>query len=757
MEDDPTHDEAIRRAFEGAGTPSRIRLARSLREFRSTVEACPPDIALLDLDLPDGSAIEALTSPPEAGPFPVLIMTSSGNEQAAVEVMKSGALDYVVKSPNAFADMPRRVAGALREWNLLLQRKRSEEALRESEERYRDLVEHSTDTICTHDLEGNLLSANEAAFRLTGYPRKALRRANLRDLLDPKVRDEFDAYLSEIREKGRAGGIMQILTAGGETRYWEFSNTLRTEGVAAPIVRGTARDVTDRVLAEKAVRKSRKEFEALSREFHAILDAIPDHITRLSPALGVIWANRAAAAEVNGEPANFSDCRCFRLRSNLDRPYERCPVLRTFRTGEPDYEIIVSPDRKMWEVRTIPVKENDRVVNVIEVGRDITEHRRLEEHLRHARKMEAVGRLAGGVAHDFNNMLNVILGYCEIAMTRLDPDTPLARDLQEIRKAAERSVDLTRQLLAFSRKQVAVPKVVRLNEAIAEQMNMLGRMIGEDIRIDFLPSGDLWNIRIDPSQVAQILANLGVNARDAIAGVGAITIETHNATLDEVYCLGHDFMTPGEYAVIAFSDTGAGMDPATLERIFEPFFTTKEVGKGTGLGLSTVYGIVKQNGGIINAYSEPGIGTTFRIYFPRVREDAAEAAETGRKDAPMGAEIILLVEDEKQILFLAARILEGHGYRVLSAESPEEACRIAEQYDGKIDLLLTDVVMPGMNGKELQGRIAAMRPGIRVLYMSGYTANAIAHRGVLDEGVAFVQKPFTMRALLEKVRSVLDS
>jgi CheY-like chemotaxis protein len=239
--------------------------------------------------------------------------------------------------------------------------------------------------------------------------------------------------------------------------------------------------------------------------------------------------------------------------------------------------------------------------------------------------------------------------------------------------------------------------------------------------------------------------------------VGTITIETSTIALDEAYCREHDFQNPGEYVGLAFSDTGAGMDTETLERIFEPFFTTKEVGKGTGLGLSTVYGIVKQDGGTINAYSEPGIGTTFRIYFPRVREAAEEGVEPVREAAPVGTETVLLVEDEEQILSLVARILEGHGYRVLSTRSPEEACRLAERHDGKIDLLLTDVVMPGMNGKELQGRIGGLRPGIPTLFMSGYTANAIAHRGVLDEGVAFVQKPFTVRSLAEKVRSVLDS
>jgi len=302
-----------------------------------------------------------------------------------------------------------------------------------------------------------------------------------------------------------------------------------------------------------------------------------------------------------------------------------------------------------------------------------------------------------------------------------------------------------------------VPTIMNLNKAIADEVEMLRRLIGEDIRIEFVPAADSWNIRIDPTQLTQILANLAVNARDSIAGVGTITIETSNTKLDEAYCREHDYAAPGEYAMLAVSDTGRGMDAATLGRIFEPFFTTKEVGKGTGLGLSMVYGIVKQNGGIINAYSEPEIGTTFRIYFPGVREAAEEAVETSKEAVPTGTETVLLAEDEEQILSLAARILEGQGYHVLPARLPEDACRLAERHDGKIDLLLTDVVMPEMNGKELQVRIAALRPGIKTLFMSGYTANAIAHRGVLDEGVAFVQKPFTIRSLAEMVRKALDA
>jgi two-component system cell cycle sensor histidine kinase/response regulator CckA len=591
----------------------------------------------------------------------------------------------------------------------------------------------------------------------------AKRLGAARFLVKPMEPVDFIDTLERVLHEREAGLLVAPTNPGDEEtvthRLYNDALVRKLEKKSLDLekVRGAQeQEIAVRRRVEKALRESEGKYQDLSSEFHDILDAIPDTITRLSPDLEVIWANRSKAFSHNREPSDLVGCRCYTLMHEMDRPHEMCPVLETFRTGKAGVEIVTTPDRRIWELRTTPVKEGDRVVNVIEVGRDITEQQRTEEHLRQARKMEAVGRLAGGVAHDFNNMLNVILGYSEMALARLDPGSSLFRDLGEIQKAGLRSAELTQQLLAFSRKQITAPKVVRMNEAIEDQMNMLRRLIREEIRIDFLPSNGLWEIRIDPSQLSQILANLAVNARDAILGVGKITIETSNAVLDEAFCRNHEYALPGEYVMLAFSDTGTGMDPGTLERIFEPFFTTKEVGQGTGLGLATVYGIVKQNVGIISAYSEPGIGTTFRICLPRERGCTVDAVEPTRTPTPMGTETVLLVEDEEQILTLATRILEGNGYRVLPAHSPEDAYRLAERYDGKIDLLLTDLIMPGMNGKDLQKRIEEVRPGTRTLFMSGYTADAIAHHGVLEEGVALVQKPFTIRALAEKVRAVLD-
>ncbi|NTV88735.1 MAG: response regulator, partial [Burkholderiaceae bacterium] len=394
----------------------------------------------------------------------------------------------------------------------------------------------------------------------------------------------------------------------------------------------------------------------------------------------------------------------------------------------------------------------------MKTAREQAERKRdaLEAQLHQARKMEAVGRLAGGVAHDFNNMLAVIVGHTDLALEQTAPDHPLYADLLAIQKAAQRSTDLTRQLLAFARKQTIAPRALDLNDTIAGMLKMLGRLIGEDIDLLWRPAGTLWPVNMDPTQIDQIMANLVVNARDAITGVGKIMIETSQATLDESYCEVHAGFIPGQYVLLAVSDTGHGMDNEILAQMFDPFFTTKPPGRGTGLGLATVYGIVKQNHGFINVYSEPGKGTTFKIYLPQHGSDQVDvAAPRAPLAAPTGAETVLLVEDEEALLKLGKVLLERLGYTVLAADSPNQAIQLAETYQGVIHLLLTDVIMPEMSGRDLWHRLDALRPGLKCLFMSGYTANVIAHHGVLDEGVRFLQKPFSREVLAVKLREAL--
>lgn len=411
----------------------------------------------------------------------------------------------------------------------------------------------------------------------------------------------------------------------------------------------------------------------------------------------------------------------------------------------------------LCEVRLARLPFTDRTL-ILGSYIDITERKKLEEQLRQSQKMESVGRLAGGIAHDFNNLLTVVTGYSELMLGRLGDDSPLRKDTEEIKRAGERAASLTQQLLAFSRRQVLQPKVLDLNEVVSRMEKMLRRLIGENVELRTNPGAELWSVKADPGQIEQVMVNLVVNARDAMPGGGKLVIETGNVVLDEEYSRGHLPTQPGPYVMLAISDTGVGMDEETKSRIFEPFFTTKESGKGTGLGLSTVYGIVKQSGGYIWVYSEPGKGSTFKVYFPRT-EDRAE--DPHKAISPVedlrGENTVLVVEDEESIRKFACAVLGGYGYPVLPAHDGEDALRVAGEYEGEISLLLTDVVMPKMGGRELYDRIREQRPAIKILFMSGYTDDAIVHHGVLDSGTAFLQKPFSPISLARKVKEVLET
>ena len=394
---------------------------------------------------------------------------------------------------------------------------------------------------------------------------------------------------------------------------------------------------------------------------------------------------------------------------------------------------------------------------------DISERKRLEralsqaeDRLRQSQKMEAIGRLAGGIAHDFNNLLSVILGYSSMLIEDLKPMDPIRGDLEAIKSAGEKASDLTRQLLAFSRRQVLAPRVVNLNELVLESERMLRRLLGEDIELVTRCHRGTCPVRVDPSQVNQIVMNLAVNARDAMAHGGKLTIETKGVVLDQAYASEHLGVNAGRHVMLSVSDTGVGMDRQTQARIFEPFFTTKEMGKGTGLGLATVFGIVQQSGGNIWVYSEPGSGTTFKIYFPEATEDVAPPLESVRPGTLQGSETILLVEDQDEVRVVARDILRRYGYHVLEARHAGEALLLCERHMRTIHLLLTDVVMPQMNGRELAGRLLRERPELRVLYMSGYTEHAIVHHAILDSDVEYLQKPIVPEALARRVRQVLD-
>jgi two-component system, cell cycle sensor histidine kinase and response regulator CckA len=811
VEDETAHIEAIRRAMEASGEAAEIRAAASLGEYRRILQESQPDIALVDMNLPDGSALEITSQLPEAGTCPMIIMTSYGNEQIAVEAMKAGALDYVVKSPEAFAAMPRTIVRALREWSLLQERRRAEEDLRRSEEKYRELVENLNDVVFSLDAQGIITYASPPAMHIAGYrPADLLGHPFSLIIHDEDYPYVAQSFLETLNNK-LAPAEFRFRTADGSVRWARTSSRPLFEGGQAVGIFGIFSDITERKQSEEKIRhlnlvlraiRKVNQLITLEKDSHRLIAEICSHLVEHRGYEGAV----IILTDDSGGPLSFFEagmgegflplaehlrqgilppcCDEARLNDGLIHIKDQvnqcasCPIIARcarqdtlciqMRHGTKIYGYLsVSLDRMLG----IDTEEQELFAEVagdvafglysIEQSKMIMEadreRRRMETELRQAQKMDAIGKLAGGVAHDFNNMLSVIIGFSTLAMEGLHPMDPLCQDLAEIRKAGERSADLTKQLLAFSRKQVVEPRIIILDDVVAEHKKMLGRLIGEDIELLFKPAENLWKARLDPSQVGQVLANLSVNARDAIRGVGKVTIETANATLDQSFCSSHISVTPGDYVILSFSDTGIGMDEETLEHLFEPFFTTKKAGEGTGLGLSTVFGIVKQNEGHILVSSTPGAGATFTIYFPRYQGQGEKAPERDGEVNIEGTETILLVEDEEHVLKIARKVLELHGYKVLSAATPGEACIVAEKYNGDIHLLLTDVIMPLMNGKELQARIEKIRPRIRTLFMSGYTADIIVQRGLIEEGVIFIQKPFSPPLLARKVRLALES
>ena len=639
--------------------------------------------------------------------------------------------------------------------------KRAEEDLARSQSFLRTLVDSIPDLIWLKDPQGVYLSCNPSFERFFGAREAQILGRTDEDFLGPELAAFFRDHDRKAMEAGCPQKNEEWLTFA-EGGYEGLFETVKTpmvdrEGRLVGVL-GISRDISERKRSEEALRES-------EARFRSYVENAPYGVFIADEQGRYLQVNQEACAMTGYGREELLDLSI----PDLLAPEFRLKGLEVFeellRTGQAYAElgyVTKEGQRRWWSVAGVKLSDT----RFLAYARDITDRRRaeaerekLQGQLLQSQKMESVGRLAGGVAHDYNNMLGVILGHAEMALAQTDPDHPLYGPLQEIQKAALRSADLTRQLLTFARKQAVVPRVLDLNGTVEGMLGILRRLLGEDIRLDWLPGENLWPLRMDPTQVDQVLANLCVNARDAIEGVGRIVLETSNVQLRRDY--GPEGVAePGDYVLLSVSDDGCGMDPQTREHIFEPFFTTKPSGQGTGLGLATVYGVVTQNRGLVQVYSEPGQGTTFRIYLPRHQGEvpAADRSQPREEDRlRRGGETLVLVEDEPAILRMGKAMLERLGYRVLAAASPREALDRVREESGPVHLLLTDVVMPGMNGRDLLREVRALVPEVRVLFMSGYTANVVSRRGVLEEGEPFLQKPFSMVELAAKVREVLDA
>ena len=691
-------------------------------------------------------------------PLARTVITKEAIRSEEIRIRRGDASDGFIRMSSApIRDSEGNVVAAVGIVVDVTDQRKAERAVRATDERFKFVAKATNDVIWDWDLKTNALVWNDSVETVFGHKQNKIY---------PEIQWWHDHLHPQDRDRV-IGGIQAVLDSGG-TSWSDHYRYRRADGAYANVMdRGyIARDNTGsalRMIGAMTDVTERSRSEAAIRFQAQLLNAVQQAVVATDPDGQVIFWNTFAeklygwsAEEAAGKQIEELTPSPF-LREHAGEIFERGAAGESW-TGE---FLVQGKAAKAFPalLTTSPVRdEHGTVLGFVRVSIDLTERRNLEEQFRQSQKMDAVGRLAGGIAHDFNNLLTVIRLNTEIIMEGFDPTDPRSEDVKQIRSAAERASSLTRQLLAFSRKQILQPRVLDMNSVVSNVEPMLRRLIGEDIAIGST-CGARGYVVADPGQIEQILVNLVVNARDAMPQGGKISIETQNVELDETYTSEHAPVIPGRYVMLAVGDTGVGMTRDTREHAFDPFFTTKDAGKGTGLGLATVYGIVKQSGGYVWIYSEPGHGTTLKLYFPEV--SSAAAFKTGeykiiQKEHARGSETILLVEDEEAVRGLASRILEKQGYRVIAAQHGREAMDIATREEGHIDLVLTDIVMPGMNGRGLVERLAGIRPRIKSLYMSGYTDDDIVRRGFIEPSKSFLQKPFTSEALLQTVRKVLD-
>ena len=774
VEDSESDAALIVRILEKAGYRVQAERVEDAAAMRAALTGKRWDAVIADYHLPGFEAPAALATLHQTGlDLPFIVVSGTMGEDVAVGMMKAGAHDYLIK--DHLARLAPAVEREVREAHVRQQRRNAEESLRlaliaaeEANHRYHLVADQSGTIIWEVDAKGMYTYVSHVSEVVFGYsPEELIGKKHFGDLHPDEGLEAFRAVALELLARKESFRDFENAARTKNGRIvWVSSNGIPTLNDRGELVgyRGSSTDITDRKRAEAAMRASEERYRLISENTADViwlLDVDSRRYTFVSPSVRQLLGY--SPEEIVGQDiavALTPESREYAI-SRLTE------VLARFADGDESVRTQVHQIDQLRKdgsiVRTevaITLLQNQegRVREILGVTRDVTERLQVEARLLQAQKLESVGRLAGGVAHDFNNLLTVINGYCDMLISDLPPGDELHETVTEIRTAGERAAALSGQLLVLSRKQVVQAREVNLNDIIREVEKMLGRVIGEDIRLESVLSPSLGPVLADPGHMHQILMNLAVNARDAMPNGGTLLIETTNLDLEEGFIGPYAEVQAGRYVQLSVTDTGVGMTQEVLSHLFEPFFTTKKAGEGTGLGLATVYGIVKQCGGSIWVYSQPGQGTNFRIYLPRIEPSAVAKNDPAPVDSTVrGTETILVVEDQDQLRKMTVRVLQGHGYNVLEAADPDAALIHSKSHDGTIHLLLTDVVMPGMTGPELADRIKPFRPAIEVVFMSGYSERALLDRRVMESAGAYLAKPFSPKSLAVKVREVLDS
>jgi PAS domain S-box-containing protein len=805
VDDEEILAELLRQTFAAHGYEADTALTG--RDAEAAFQSRVYDVVIVDEHLPDISGLDLMEKLQQHRSEVVfLTMTGDSRPELALDCMKRGAAAFVQK-PFAPQYLVEVCAKARRERDLVWVEHRLEirsRELRQSEERFAAFMAHLPAAAFVKDADGRTLFVNKYLQELLGFKEWSGRTTEELVSGEPGRKMVLDDRKALFEGHLKTQDI--ITDTRGVARAFETIKFQVPVPGRSPLLGGIAMDITQRKQLEEELTAANARLEALwgvsslpTADIHTIADHILAAIAKLTRSAygfyGLVnedesvltihaWSgettNGCSVAQIpTGFPIAQAGVWAEALRRReplIVSDYAAHPTAkRGLPIGHlPLTNLLIVPRIVRGRIQALAAVANraapytqddvtqlisflDHIQAIVEAKQAEAEKEKLQAQLAQAQKMESVGRLAGGVAHDFNNMLGVILGNVTFALQLLPQESFLQEPLQDIERCAQRSADLTRQLLAFARKQTVAPKVLDLNATVEGILKMLRRLIGEDIVLAWVPAPELWPVKIDPTQIDQVLANLCVNARDAIEGVGEVTLQTGNITVDAAQLGAYPGFAPGDYVLLTLSDSGCGMDQEVLGHLFEPFFTTKGPGQGTGLGLATVYGIVRQNGGYITVETEPGRGTAFRIYLPRYTGKTTPVEPPVPAPAPTrGRETILLVEDETLLLQMTKRLLENLGYTVLAAATPGEAFRLAAEYPADIQLLLSDVVMPEMNGRELAERLLEVYPNLKRLFMSGYTADVIAHHGVLDEGIHFLQKPFSLQTLADMVRRTIE-